>query len=70
MEEIRQMNPNQRTLGDDSSDSWDGDLEVQQPEQMDVGVMNSNYTSKELYSLTESLSDGDGDSEGDGDEDH
>ena len=67
VEEIRQMNPNQRTLGNDSSVSWDSDLVVQQPE--GVGVMNSDYTSEELYSLTKSLSDGDGDSEGEGDSD-
>lgn len=58
------MNPNQRTLGDDSSVSWDSDLVVQQPE--GVGAMKSDYKSEELYSLTKSLFDGDGDSEGEG----
>ena len=65
------MNPNQRYLGEDSSAS-DSDVVVQMLDQMGAGVLNSDYTSEELLSLTESSSnsegvgDGDSDNKGDG----
>ena len=68
------MNPNQRYVGEDSSDSWDTEVVVQLPDQMSTGVMNSDYSSEELLSLTKSSSDSDdegdndNDSEGDGDD--
>nr|POE91672.1 hypothetical protein CFP56_18622 [Quercus suber] len=70
VEGARQMNPNQRYVGEDSSDSWDTEVVVQLPYQMSTGVMNSDYSSEELLSLTESSfdSDDDNDSEGDGDD--
>ena len=69
------MNPNQRYVGEDSNDSWDNDVEAKLPDQMGAGVVNSDYTSEELLSLTESSSSGDegvddSDSEGDGDAAH
>ena len=75
MEGTREMNPNQRYVGEDSSDSWDNDVVVTLPHQMGAGVMNSNYTNEGLLSLTESSSSGDegiddSDSEGDGDAAH
>nr|POF21006.1 hypothetical protein CFP56_59200 [Quercus suber] len=77
MKGTREMNPNQRYVGEDSSDSWDNDVEVEAtlPNQMGAGVVNSDYTSEELLSLTESSSSGDegvddSDSEGDGDAAH
>ena len=75
MEGTREMNPNQRYLGEDSSDSWNNDVETTLPNQMEVGIVNLNYTSKELLSLTKSSSSGDegidnSDSEGDGDAAH
>ena len=75
MEETREINPNQRYVGEDSSDSWDNDVVVTLPHQMGAGVMNSNYTNEGILSLTESSSNGDegvddSDSEGDGDAVH
>ena len=46
-------------MGEDSSDSWDNDVEAKLPDQMGAGVVNSDYTSEELLSLTESSSSGD-----------
>ena len=59
MEGAREMNPNQRYVGEDSSDSWDNDGEATLPEQMGASVVNSDYTSEKLLSLTESSSSGD-----------
>ena len=75
MEGTREINPNQRYVGEDSSDSWDNDVVVTLPDQMGAGVVNSDYTNEELLSLTESSSSGDegvndSDSEGDGDATH
>ena len=75
MEGTREMNPNQRYVGEDNNDSWDKDVEAKLPNQMGLGVMNSDYTSEELLSLIESSSNGDegvddSDSEGDGDAAH
>ena len=66
VEGVRQMNPNQRYLGEDISVS-DSDVVVQMLDQMDAGVMNSDYTSEELLSLIESSSDSEGDCDGDSD---
>ena len=55
------MNHSVRDFVEDSSDSWDGkdddDNDVVEPGQMGVGVMNSDYESKELHSLVESSFD-------------
>ncbi|KAL0011314.1 hypothetical protein SO802_006422 [Lithocarpus litseifolius] len=74
MEGTREMNPNQRYMGEDSSDSWDNDVKATLPGQMRAGVVNLDYTSEELLSLTKSSSSGDegvddSDGEGDGDGD-
>ena len=47
-----------RTFVEDGSDSWDGkdDADVNEPGQMGVGVMNSDYESEELHNLVESSS--------------
>ena len=58
MEGIREMNPNQRFIGADSDDSWENEVDAPVPDQMRTGVMNSDYTSEELLSLTESSNDG------------
>ena len=47
------MNPNQRYLGEDSADS-DSDVVMHMPDQMDAGVMNSDYIIEELLTLTDS----------------
>ena len=75
MEGTREMNPNQWYVGEDNNDSWDKDVEEKLPNQMGASVVNSDYTSEELLSLTESSSSGDeevddSDSEGDGDAAH
>ena len=62
-------------MGEDSSDSWDNDVMVILPDHMGAGVMNSDYISEELLSLTESSSSGDegdddSDSKGDGNAAH
>ena len=54
------MNPNQRFVGADSDDSWENEVDAPVPDQMRAGVMNSDYTSEELLSLTESSDDGGG----------
>ncbi|KAF3951741.1 hypothetical protein CMV_022639 [Castanea mollissima] len=53
------MNSNQRYVGEDSSDSWDNDVEATLPDQMGAGAVNSDYTIEELLSLTKSSSSGD-----------
>ena len=75
MEGTREMNPNQRYVGEDSSDSWDNDVEATLPDRMGAGVVNSDYTNEELLSLIKSSSSGDervddSDSESDGDAAH
>ena len=60
------MNPNQRYLGEDSADS-DSDVVMHMPDQIDAGVMNSNYIIEELLTLTDSSFDSE--VEGDGDSD-
>ena len=52
------MNPNQRFVGADSDDSWENEVDAPVLDQMGVGVMNLEYTSEELLSLTESSNDG------------
>ena len=52
------MNPNQRFVGADSDDSWENEVDAPVLDQMGVGVMNLDYTSEELLSLTESSNDG------------
>ena len=66
VEGVRQMNPNQRYLGEDISVS-DSDVVVQMLDSIGAGVMNSDYTSEELLSLIESSSDSEGDCDGDSD---
>ena len=51
------MNPNQRFVGADNDDNWDNEIEVPVLDQMGVGVMNSDYTSKELLGPIESSND-------------
>ena len=75
MEGTREMNPNQQYVGEDSSDSWDNDVEATLPDRMGAGVVNSDYTNEELLSLIKSSSSGDervddSDSESDGDAAH
>ena len=73
MEGIREMNPNQRFIGADSDDSWENEVDAPVPDQMRAGVMNSDYTSEELLSLTGSSDDGrvdDSGSKGHGEGDH
>ena len=62
-------------MGEDSSDSWDNDVEATLPDRMGAGVVNSDYTNEELLSLIKSSSSGDervddSDSESDGDAAH
>ena len=62
-------------MDEDSSDSCDNEVVVTLPDQMGVGVVNLDYTSEELLSLTESSFSGDegvddSDSEGDADATH
>ena len=67
------MNPNQRFVGADSDDSWENEVDAPVLDQMGVGVMNLDYTSEELLSLTQSLDDGgvdDSGSEDHGEGDH
>ena len=52
------MNPNQRFVGADSDDNWENEVDAPVLDQMGVGVMNLDYTSEELLSLTESSNDG------------
>ena len=59
MEGTREMNPNQQYVGEDSSDSWDNDVEATLPDRMGAGVVNSDYTNEELLSLIKSSSSGD-----------
>nr|POE97698.1 hypothetical protein CFP56_06511 [Quercus suber] len=58
MERTTKLNPNQKYVGEDNNDSWDNDVVVTLPNQMGVGVMNLDYTSEELLSLTESSFNG------------
>nr|POF00114.1 hypothetical protein CFP56_15968 [Quercus suber] len=57
VEGARSMNPNQRNVGEDSASSDSEDL-MHMREQIGDGVMNSDYTTEELLSLSESSSDG------------
>ena len=59
LEDDVELNHGVRDFVEDSSDSWDSkdDADVNEPSQMGVGVMNSDYESKELHSLVESSSD-------------
>lgn len=63
------MNPNQRYLGEHSADS-DSDVVMHMLDQMDAGVMNSDYIIEDLLTLTDSSFDseveGDGDSDSEG----
>ena len=53
LEDDVELNHGVRDFVEDSSDSWDGkdDADVNEPGQMGVGVMNSNYESEELHSF-------------------
>nr|POE81072.1 hypothetical protein CFP56_61672 [Quercus suber] len=53
-----ELNHGVKDIVEDSSDSWDtkDDAEVNEPRQMGVGVMNSDYESEELHNLAESSS--------------
>nr|POE53067.1 hypothetical protein CFP56_06920 [Quercus suber] len=57
VEGVRSMNPNQRYVGEDSASSDSEEL-MHMCDQMGDGVMNSDYTTEELLSLSESSSDG------------
>ena len=59
LEDDVELNKGVRDFVEDSSDSWDDKnvADVNEPSQMGVGVMNSDYESKELHSLVESSSD-------------
>ena len=57
VEGARSINPNQRYVGEDSV-SNDSEELMHMRDQMGDGVMNSNYTTKELLSLSESSFDG------------
>nr|POF17221.1 hypothetical protein CFP56_56104 [Quercus suber] len=57
VEGAKSMNPNQRNVGKDSASSDSEDL-MHMREQIGDGVMNSDYTTEELLSLSESSSDG------------
>ncbi|KAL0009035.1 hypothetical protein SO802_010537 [Lithocarpus litseifolius] len=57
VEGARSMNPNQRYRGQDSASSDSEEL-MHMRDQMGDGVMNSDYTTEELLSLSESSSDG------------
>ena len=75
MEGTREMNHNQRYVGKGSSDSRDNDVKTTLPNQIGASIVNLDYTSEELLSLTKSSSNGDkgvdnSDSEGDGDAVH
>ena len=66
VERVRSMNPNQRYVSEDSASSDSEEL-MHMHDQMGDEVMNSDYTTKELLSLSESSSDGE--VQGDGDND-
>ena len=57
VEGARSINPKQRYMGEDSV-SNDSEELMHMCDQMGDGVMNSNYTTKELLSLSESSFDG------------
>ena len=65
VEKARSMNPNQRYVGKGSASS-DSEEMMHMYDQMEDGVMNSDYTIEELLSLNESLFDGE--FQGDGDD--
>ena len=66
VERARSMNPNQRYVSEDSASSDSEEL-MHMRDQMGDEVMNFDYTTKELLSLSESSSDGE--VQGDGDND-
>lgn len=66
VERVKSMNPNQRYVSEDSASSDSEEL-MHMHDQMGDEVMNSDYTTKELLSLSESSSDGE--VQGDGDND-
>ncbi|KAK9999775.1 hypothetical protein SO802_019378 [Lithocarpus litseifolius] len=65
VEGARSMSPNWRYMGEDSASS-DSEVVMHMHNQMGDMVMNSNYTTEELLSLSESSSDGE--VQGDGDD--
>ena len=65
VERARSMNPNQRYMGKGSASS-DSEEMTHMRDQVEDGVMNSDYTIEELLSLSESLFDGE--FQGDGDD--